>query len=79
MSYYNVYKKEELECAYCKMIINLWHINYHLKHSKRCIKLKELYLEANPNIKEAEFLLFINDLKKQLKYSSNNNNISNDE
>ena len=68
MSDYELLKNEVIECCYCNNRINLWYINNHLKHSKRCQKYKTLYLECNPTIKEGDFLLYLNKIKKKLKY-----------
>jgi hypothetical protein len=42
-----------------------------LKTSKRCNKLKEMYyLLANPKVNENDFPLYINQLKKEIKYNN---------
>jgi hypothetical protein len=68
---YEQQKNEFIECPYCKTKINLYYVTKHLK-GKRCINYKKLYLQANPKATEADFLLFINDVKKGLKYSIEN-------
>jgi hypothetical protein len=67
---YDKLKKEIIECNYCKTQVNLYYINKHLK-SKKCQDLKKMYLISNSNINENEFPLFINELKKNLKYDNN--------
>jgi hypothetical protein len=67
-SYYEKYKNEIVDCVYCNSRINLHYVNNHLKSSKKCNKLKLLYLNSNPDIKESDFVLYLNKLKKQLKY-----------
>ena len=75
---YEQQKNEIIECPYCKSKINLYYVNKHLK-GKRCLKYKEIYLESNPNIKQSDFLLFINDVKKGLKYANDEENESADD
>jgi LEA14-like dessication related protein len=77
-STYETLKDEIIDCVYCHSQVNLYYINAHLKTSKRCKTFKEMYLLANPKVNENDFPLYINQLKKEIKY--NNENISeNDE
>ena len=75
---YEQQKNELIECPYCKTKINLYYSNKHLK-GKRCLKFKTLYLESNPTVKESDFLLFINDIKKGLKYENDENDDENND
>ena len=38
-----------------------------------------MYLLANPNVNENDFPLYINQLKKEIKYNNNDNISENDE
>jgi len=62
---YNKAKQQKVECLFCKSTVNLWTINRHLK-SERCLQMKALLLSlpGNENT-EAEFLIYINGLKKE--------------
>jgi hypothetical protein len=76
MDTYNEYKKHLLVCPYCQSQVNLWYILPHLK-GKRCLKYQKLYFESNPEKKESDFLLYINEMKKQIKYESGESEIVN--
>jgi hypothetical protein len=69
---YELLKNEITECVYCCSRINLYYINKHLK-GKRCKTFQNLYFESNPDKKESDFLLFINELKKTAKYGETEN------
>jgi len=53
-------------CPYCKATSNVWLITKHMRVSKKCNALKELFLltSENPNMTEAKILLQLNDFKR---------------
>ena len=71
-NFYHQLRAEVIECVYCHNRLNLYYINHHLNSSKRCAKLKKIYLEANPNVKDGEFLIYLNGHKKKIKYKALN-------
>ena len=72
-STYEILKDEIIDCVYCHSSqVNLYYINAHLKTSKRCKTFKAMYLLANPKVNENDFPLYINQLKKDIKYNNDN-------
>jgi uncharacterized membrane protein YgaE (UPF0421/DUF939 family) len=70
----NKYKKEKeiiVVCPYCGAYTNMWNLNHHLK-TKNCLKIKDILLKNKPNI-ENDFILKLNEIKKDIKYNKNIN------
>ena len=58
-----------IECPYCKTVSNMHFIQVHLRLSKRCKKMKELWLLTQtdkPEVAEAKILLKLNEFKQMV-------------
>jgi hypothetical protein len=65
--YYSLQISAKLQCIYCKSTTNLYAIKKH-QQTKRCKKLKDVYILLNPDKQNIEALQIqqINDMKRQL-------------